>query len=365
MIDFSRPPYQRYWELLEVLRRSELEGVRVEYRAVEDAMRGTHDANEVTRERVAQMLYLDARPEDLDLARYLLDQEILARQNDSFQGAGDTLTLLSVLLLDYGDASDVERLWAAKTANFDTWAGGYDIEFVFAAARREEVLNRIAATPLGVEPLEKYDLDQVCGEVDRFKAGLTRRYPRELSLWSTSDFEHLADVFDDHANIERLGLSNATSPKDRARVYRRVEKYGEAYGEWRNAASEAESAWDKVSHLTQAMVDAEKAGLSTIVEAEEIDALWSDIEGWEQVGLGRIATQACFALSASMGDRETGGRLMTLAQRWRKELTTFHLLGLRAAVDAAEEWGDASELAELEEALLEEERRLGEATEAT
>ena len=87
MIDLTRPPYARYADLMNEFLASPDGFDALACNLVTERGRGTHDTNQLDRARVTQLLYL-SQPVDDEAVRFLLQQEVLARRNDSFQGAG-------------------------------------------------------------------------------------------------------------------------------------------------------------------------------------------------------------------------------------------------------------------------------------
>jgi hypothetical protein len=59
---------------------------------------------------------------DRPLLRFLMEQEIACRQNDTETDV-DSIHLGGFLLFLLGQLEDVELLWRAKRASFDTWCG--------------------------------------------------------------------------------------------------------------------------------------------------------------------------------------------------------------------------------------------------
>lgn len=365
MIDLSQPPYSAYVELLDELRASPEARAKVAFHEAEDAERGTHDGHWEDRARVVHLLLLSAGPEDLELIRFLLDEEITSRRRDSFQGAGDPLTILSILTLEYGDISDIGRFWAAKRANFDTWAGGYDMEFVFAHGSSHDVVGllreRVPAQDLKL--LDRYDEEAVAElaeDLPEWRESLERRYPRSLEAMSNDDFEAWADLFDDPAGIEHFGTLNAEDAEDLARLHERLDNHEKAVDHWRQAAREAEKAWDRISRLRNLLSAAAEASITVTVTdvIDEIHHLRSDIPSWPEVGLGRMTTEACYAVAAATKDPESGRHAFGRAQTWRRELKSFPLAGLETAIKAAEAWGEPSDVESLRRAADEERRRI-------
>jgi hypothetical protein len=361
MLDLQQPPYRHSLELLAALRASDTARDQVACDEVRTPARGTYDQNEMERARLAHVLLLEGRPEDVALVRFLLEHEVTARRHDSFQGAGDALTILSTLLLAWGDGEpeDTWLFWTAKRANFDTFAGGYDIAFVFAQHPPDEVVEIVRA--LGdaseVEILERFDAAAIVRSLPTWRAALASRFPRRPEKMHPAELESWAELFGDREGMERYGLLNATSPDARARLYRRLERYAAAVEEWRVAAALAGSPWDQASRLRDAITDAAKVPLATTADVEALDALRPAIPSWNDVGLGRMSTLACYELAAAL-DGDEGARIWNVAERWRRELDSFTLVGLRAAVVAAERWGTPAEVEQLRAAADEEHRRI-------
>lgn len=95
------------------------------YKHARDDEYGDFDDHGIARLAVAYALQYDRRSSDESLIRFLLRHEIKARQEDSFQGLGDALPLLSFLLLRFKRRDDVPLFVEARFANFDTFCG-YD-----------------------------------------------------------------------------------------------------------------------------------------------------------------------------------------------------------------------------------------------
>jgi hypothetical protein len=68
---------------------------------------------------------------DRALIHFLLEQEIACRQND-VETDIDSIHHGGFLLFLLGQLEDVELLWRAKRASFDTWCG-FDIQFLVGA----------------------------------------------------------------------------------------------------------------------------------------------------------------------------------------------------------------------------------------
>jgi len=227
MIDLSTQPYSDCVSLLKDMMRDVAARERIAVRNVVTD-RGTHDANGQERTRVAFIVHLE-QAGDLELVRDMLDQEIEARKTDSFQGAGDALTILSLRLLELsdGDPADIWRFWSAKVANFDTFAGGYDVQFVFAQlppVQVRAVLETLGSS-VDLEGFDGFDAEAIVAELPAWRERLARFYPSDVAEYTHDHAAHLADLFGDTAGYERHGLQLAETAKDRAYLYRNLEQF--------------------------------------------------------------------------------------------------------------------------------------------
>ena len=361
MLDLEQLPYRPHLDRLSALRASDAPWASLAFEEAQSAERGTYDANEGARACLAHVLLLRGEACDAALVRFLLEQEVTARTRDSFQGAGGTLTILSALLLEWAppDPDDIWLFWTAKRANFDTAAGGYDIEFVFAQHAPSVVRDRIRArgTPEDQEAIAAYDVDDIVDGLPAWRASLARRYARTLEAMTAAEAEAWAEQFGDEEGQERFGLLRATTPEARARLYRRLGRFEAAVPEWEAAAREAESPWDQASRLQSALTDAAKVPMALSSAVEALDALRDQIPSWNEVGLGRMATQACFEHAAAL-DGDAGHHSWSVAERWHRDLGSFPLVGRRAALAAAKKWGSASDVDRLQVAVDEEHQRI-------
>ncbi|MEZ4224789.1 MAG: hypothetical protein R3B13_27805 [Polyangiaceae bacterium] len=365
MLDLHAPPYADYAQRLDRLRRDPTSWTSLGFAASGDEP-GV-DVHELDRWRVVHLLHLSATPADRDLIRYLLDQEILARVHCA-EGAGDPLSMLSTLLLEFGDEGDAARFWRAKTANFDTSAGGYDIEFIVARLDGDDVATRVASADIAaalaamgtddLDALERYDWAQIRDDLPGWRSSLDRRYSRKAPE-DPQACEAWAELFGDSAGVLHHGLAAANSELDRAYVYRRVGQHAQAARRFREAAGSAADAWERTSRLRDALSEATKAGQTDLESARSIDALRAQIESWNEVGLGRMSTEAVFEQAAIAEDEATGRALFRLAERWRSELRSFFLVGLEAALRAAQRWGSEADVERIRQALHDERARIG------
>jgi hypothetical protein len=153
-------------------------------------------------------------------------------------------------------------------------------------------------------------------------------------------------------------LQLVETSQDRAYLCRRLERFDAAVDHWRLAANDATTDWDRASMLQRLIADAARVPLSVLEEVAQLDVLRDHIPEWNGIGLGRIATQSCYELAAATTDSAAGRVIWEVAERWRQELSSFTLVGLQAAVEAAEKWGEPHEQEELREAARAERARI-------
>lgn len=87
------------------------------------------------------------------MIRDLLEQEIISRENDSFQGVGDSLAILTLLMRKYRRPEDEEIFKRAQNANFDCVCG-YDPD-IGCSSKYYDNYRDHAADP------EKYSLERL------------------------------------------------------------------------------------------------------------------------------------------------------------------------------------------------------------
>ena len=106
-----------------------IEGEKTEYlykvKHTEDY--GNTDANYINRQRLLYGLLYNVckidEPERENIIRELFETEIKSRQEESFQGIGENLEMLTYLMRPYRSEQDKELFERAKNANFDCFCG--------------------------------------------------------------------------------------------------------------------------------------------------------------------------------------------------------------------------------------------------
>ncbi len=136
------------------------------YREYQDGKWGTGDANYTNRLRLAYYL-LYCHVEDEEATVFLFQEELKDRENNSFQGIGSTLEILTHLLRKYNaDAKYADLLERAKNANFDCACGYTPDKIVEDDLEHTGLLD-------GIYLCEEMEYKDVMGSlVDEWKRGI-------------------------------------------------------------------------------------------------------------------------------------------------------------------------------------------------
>ncbi|MCX4244181.1 hypothetical protein [Paraliomyxa miuraensis] len=276
------------------------------------------DAHARARYAVLLGLQYDRRPEDRELVVHLLDQEVRYAQQSPFQGNADSLRLAAFLAATLDDVSLSWLLLEAKRANFDT-ACGFDVETLFAcgvartwamvlASDRPERDAFIELAGNGNEP--RCTQDEVDAWWKRQHRDFPARWEDEPALArlgiciDLGDLEAGAEIL--HAwQSEELGRAEPGSATER-QVLEQARYWWSELGNTEDAAKAQakldeqlpELVWDRASALERAVkiyaaAGWVHAGLERLTPLRE--ALLQ-VEGFEQVGLGRMAVEVAVDL---------------------------------------------------------------------
>ncbi len=149
------------------------------YKEFQNGEWGTDDENHTNRLRLAYYL-LYCHIDDEEAVVYLFQEELKDRKNNSFQGIGSTLQILTQLLRKYNtDSKYADLLKRAKYANFDC-ACGYDPD-------------EIVEDDFGSNSL--LDCIYLCREM-KYKdvmGSLVDEWKKDIAEWNRSDRRRLID----------------------------------------------------------------------------------------------------------------------------------------------------------------------------
>lgn len=260
--------------------------------------------NYVKRHALAIALQYDWRLEDKELIKFLIINEVEDRKNDSFQGCGDSLTLISYLLAKYKEPENIWLFEEAKCANFDTFCGYYS-EFIFSAG--------IEATCKYLEKFEltennkylfklKNELQSIFTEkdIEEFLERMESWFPDRIEKESTETLLERAIEFNDYNEGERLlGVLEKEDNCDYGSLYYRaksLENYPKAILYQERILETAKNAQEKVSslHNISEMYCLNLDFLNAFETSKKWYSLLDLFDDWRQIGLGRFCAENWF-----------------------------------------------------------------------
>lgn len=328
---------------LNLYRKEKQSWAELAYCEATDKDRGSFDHNEKRRYAIFIALQYDFREEDEELIRFLFEQEVIARENDSFQGIGKALWLGAFLLARFNNPSDIPLFYRAKHSNFDTGCG-FDKEFIYTALREKTEEYVLKNYPeLYVDIKGGYTDMNLSESLDEWWSNLSQQFPKD------EKDESLLELYERNMYFENMNRAKEYLAKWKNREPDSEQKDGTlkyAYielGEIPSAIeivkkelTAKETNWDKAScnlDLLQLYTKiASKDGLQTI---KAIDHEFNQFESWKQVGLGRIAVHAAFEYSIAARDMNLSKSAFKIAYSWFKKMDSVALVGLEAGLRAA------------------------------
>lgn len=356
-------------ELLAQLRASRAEWKRIEFNPTGELGRDRSDQNAAQRRHLAWALQRDYQQGDAELARFALAHEVSWREEDPWQGIGESLEILAGLVALQRRVENVWSLARAKRANFDTGCG-FSIEYAFAAGVR--------STLAYVSQSDHSDREETLAVLTDDDGG-PRVDEDDVARWLSREWWSLpvepaanADVWFDRALS--LGMKDAaraflhdwvrasegTSGMSSALAYRLEELEC-----WREASAARRENFEQLLDPFQQASEACAIAHAERKSGDSQEALrWLNIAAgfhlehadWSELGLARSFVEECFRCAASEGFEEAR-RAFALADRFAKVTPRLPLLALRAAVDAAQAI-QSSRSAHYERLLAREEERV-------
>lgn len=186
------------------------------YKSYRDAEFGTQDANYTNRMRLSYYLLYE-NINDESVIKVLFEEELKDRQNNSFQGIGSTIQILTFLLQRYNKDHKYDGLFeAAKNANFDCYCG-YDAN--------EQMNSNIHSNDL-------MDCIYLCQDM-KYKDVMTQlvqMWKEDISDWGDSDYATLIKFNEylgkesENEEIHKMRLENAFKTGDTFKIVSAYEK---------------------------------------------------------------------------------------------------------------------------------------------
>lgn len=321
---------------------------RVHYAPHGEVGRDRKDTNAVLRLQLAWALQREGTASDAPLLRFALEEEVKWREEDPWQGVGETLEILAACTAQLRDVQDVWMFVRAKRANFDTECG-FDRRHVLAAgvAKTLDYLqssdhpDREAAIALLLDehgnPLfDEHDLNswhrrrqgQMPYDADE---RLCIWFERAMAVGRVDIASYLVD--------ERLrnGPRDLQTLQSRAFDLESLERWREAIDLRKECFALIDDGFDqageacRIARLERAAGDLDEAQRWLRQAAQ-----WhAENVSWRQVGLGRMFVEECFTCAAALGVGR-GNDMFVLADHFAKETPRLPLVALEAAVRASE-----------------------------
>lgn len=333
------------------------------YFAAESEDRGSFDRNEKQRYATLLAIQYDWHESDEDFIRFLFEQEVIARENDSFQGIGEALWLGAYLLAKFQQPRDTLLFCRAKLANFDTFCG-FDREFVFWALREKAEAYIFEHQP---DLHDEFKNNYASMDLDEWWENLSSRYPEReaeeelLELYDRSIYFGNKDLAREY--LEQWQRNEPESEhKDSVlrSAYIELGEFPKAIALTLKELETKETNWDRASCLhsllklysqTQDSVE----GLKTI---QSIDAEFKQFDNWKDVGLGRMAVHEAFEYVLSIRDVEVARTSFQIADRWFAQMESIAYVGLEAGWKAAQKCGFNQKMKMYKQLATEERQRI-------
>ena len=154
----------------------------VVWKAFHDTEWGIRDFNYLNRNRLAHYISY-ARIDDEETIKFLFVEELQDRKNNSFQGIGESLRILTSLLQNYNESGKYNYLFnEAKNANFDCACGYEPNECEDTCLEQMDVLDCIYLA------MELQYLDVVETLVEEWKSGVVD--------WTDAERKKLIQFYD-------------------------------------------------------------------------------------------------------------------------------------------------------------------------
>ncbi|RYD84011.1 MAG: hypothetical protein EOP84_06690 [Verrucomicrobiaceae bacterium] len=331
-------------KLLETLRSDPTTWKAVSSEARHSEERGDFDGNERLRFQILLTLQHDRLESDAELIRHLFTHEIIAAENDSFQGLGHALTLAAFLLARYRDPSDAPLFARAKLANFDT-ACGFPLEFMFiVAGRQAENIVRSKSPDLWGRLMSSADLEWTPEGLGLWWNSLNDDYPASAEEEMPLALYERALAFDDSAwalrQLERWASSEPESDSKRRTLMHRFARIGEFDRAATVSASILERCsdpWDRASALSDMVKLYREAGhfSHSLNAARQLDSAFAASDRWIGYGLGRMSIHEVFELSLAHPEASGATAAFHLADRWFQRSRDLAWVGMEAGAKAA------------------------------
>ncbi len=310
--------------------------------------RGSYDSNEKFRYSLFLELQYDHHEADHELIRCLFEQEIIARERDTFQGISKSLWLGAFLLAKYKDPSDIALLLRAKNANFDTHCG-FDIEFVYWPLGDDTRTYLANNHPNSLDDLQSIkvesSLNEHLYEWWRSKSSEYPDCPEKESIYDLFDrYLHFQEIVKAKACLERLASDQTESEMNRyflRYAYQDVGDFDKAIELIESIIPESASNRERVSLYIELLGLHVKLGIQSraFCYIEYINAEFDQLNNMVDAGLVLRTVNSVFEYSLACKEQRLGKVAFRYANNWVDKVNRPPITVLELGVEAAEKWG--------------------------
>lgn len=325
------------------------------------------DENEKSRHSLLIELQYDLKDEDEKLVRYLLEQEVIARNNFSISGGEDALLLSAYLLATFKNPLDIKLFYEAKHSNFDA-SCTINTEFLFYALGYQTKDFVQANFPEIYNDIGGYDSKADCDSslADWWEC-LSNAYPNKIENESLYTL-YQRSIYFNHYSLAREYLEQwkeatpESADKDNTLKYMYVElkDYVSAIELLKKELASTDSHEDRLvcyRSLLELYIKSEQStdGFKTV---EFIDYELQQFNAWKHSNLANMTLTQIFEFSLSIDDPKTAIKSFKIGYKWLKKINNrICCHGLEFAFETAKKHS-LPEAIKLEELLLSERKKI-------
>ncbi len=329
---------------LDKYRQNKQSWIDFSYSEKQSEERGSYDQNEKLRYSMLIEIQYDFQDSDEEFIRFLLEQEIIARENDDFQGIGDALWLGAYLLARFKRPYDIQLFYKAKFANFDTVCG-FDREFMFLSLRdkTEDYVNKHHPDMYD----EVKDIYKTFS-LDNWWERLSSKFPENERDEPLLEL-YYRNIYFEKKDIAKIYLEkwkeNEPDSKEKDNTlkyaYIDLDEIPKAIKLIKKELDGQKSNWDKAScnHDLLKLHTKLKSSDDGLDVINAIDKEFEQFDTWKKVGLGRMVIHEAFEFALATPNMSIAKTTFKIADKWFKEMNNIALVGLEAGWKAAEKCG--------------------------
>ena len=328
----------------------------------------TFDQNEKTRFALLIELQYDLKDEDSDLIRYLLRQEIIARENGSIDSAGDALLLNIYLLAQFNNYKDVILFHDAKYSNFDA-SCAVDTRFILYALKDKDEDFIKQNLPEIYNDIKKCDSETQCkSALTEWWESLSDVYPKKAqdeysyTLYERSLYFNNYDLAREYLEKWKEETPDSADKNSVLKhAYGELEEYSKVIELLKEELAAIDSHWDRTScyHSLLEFYSKSNQSLEGLEVVKLINNELKQFNDWKGNGLGRMTIEQIFEFSLLTDNHEIAIEAFNIGYKWLGKIRgDISYIGLKTALNAATKFGLIKESDQLEKLVLAEKRKL-------